>query len=69
MLYTDGLVDALNSDGEEFGMDRLTRAFHAAFPLDAAEIVDTVMTAVRDHTGGEVPFDDQTLVVIKRDAA
>jgi serine phosphatase RsbU (regulator of sigma subunit)/putative methionine-R-sulfoxide reductase with GAF domain len=69
MLYTDGLVDALNADGEEFGMERLTSAFHAASPLSAAEIVDTVMTAVRDHTGGEVPFDDQTVVVIKRDTA
>ena len=68
MLYTDGLVDALNAEGEEFGMGRLTSAFHAASPLGAQEIVDTVMGAVREHTGGEVPFDDQTLVVIKRDA-
>ena len=67
MLYTDGLVDALNSSGQEFGMERLTSAFHAASPLSAAEIVDMVMTAVREHTGGEVPFDDQTVVVIKRD--
>ncbi len=67
MLYTDGLVDALNPRGEEFGMARLTDALIAASPLSAPEIVDTVMAAVREHSGGELPFDDQTLVVIKRD--
>lgn len=66
MLYTDGLVDALDATGAEFGMDRLTESLRGAAHSTAHEIAQAVMSAVRAHAGGELPFDDQTLVVIKR---
>lgn len=66
LLYTDGFTDALNSDYEEFGMVRLQTALQAAHHLDAAGIVAALQKAVGDFAGDEPTFDDQTLVVIKR---
>jgi serine phosphatase RsbU (regulator of sigma subunit)/putative methionine-R-sulfoxide reductase with GAF domain len=69
MLYTDGLIDALNNDGDEFGLARLRQTFEKLCHLRADEIVAGIMAAVHAHTGDAEPFDDQTLVVVKRDAA
>ena len=68
LLYTDGLTDALNADGDEFGMPRLQAAFQAACHLDSQGIVAALQKAIDDFTGDEPVFDDQTLVVLKRDA-
>ena len=67
MLYTDGLIDALNSEGEEFGVPRLRQKFEQLCGLSAENIVAGIMAAVRAHAGDEPPFDDQTLVVVKRE--
>lgn len=67
MLYTDGLIDALNSEGEEFGVARLREVFESLRHVQAEGIVAGVMAAVRAHAGDEPPFDDQTLVVVKRE--
>lgn len=68
LLYTDGFTDALNSDYDEFGMERLKEALQSACHLDAKGIVATLQKAVSDFAGDEPTFDDQTLVVLKRDA-
>ncbi len=68
LLYTDGFTDALNGDYDEFGMERLKQALKAACHLDARGIVTALQKAVGDYAGDEPTFDDQTLVVLKRDA-
>jgi sigma-B regulation protein RsbU (phosphoserine phosphatase) len=66
LLYTDGLTDALNAAGQDFGMDRLSEVLAANRHKDAAGIVSALSQAVSDFAGDEPAFDDQTLVVIKR---
>jgi sigma-B regulation protein RsbU (phosphoserine phosphatase) len=66
LLYTDGLPDALNASGDEFGAERLQQALIDARHLNAQGIVDALMRAVSDFAGDEPAFDDQTLVVLKR---
>jgi len=68
LLYTDGLTDALNELGEEFGLTRLQAALAKVRYLDAEHIAAALMNAVDDFIGDESPFDDQTLVVLKREA-
>ena len=67
MLYTDGLIDALNSEGEEFGTARLRQTLEQHCEQTAPDIVAGIMAAVRAHAGDAPPFDDETLVVVKRD--
>jgi len=68
LLYTDGLTDALNADGEAFGLVRLQAALAEAQGLDAGQIASAILAAVDAFTGEEPPFDDQALIVIKREA-
>jgi len=66
VCYTDGVTDAVNGDNESFGMDRLEKLVASHASDSAAEMVDAIQHAVRDFTGDQIPFDDFTLLVIKR---
>jgi sigma-B regulation protein RsbU (phosphoserine phosphatase) len=65
-LYTDGVTEALNIDGEEFGVERLEQVMQANADYSADEIVAAIEAAVDEFVGNEPPFDDFTLVVMKR---
>lgn len=66
ICYTDGITEAYNPLGEEFGEDRLiATARSAGAGAAAADIVDTVTAAVTLWTGGAVQ-DDATLIVVTR---
>jgi len=65
-LYTDGVTEALNIDGEEFGVERLEQALQASADRSAEDIVAAIQAAVDEFVGNEPPFDDFTLVVMKR---
>ncbi|MCL4505084.1 MAG: SpoIIE family protein phosphatase [Chloroflexi bacterium] len=67
VLYTDGITDALNHADQEFGLQRLKSIVSDARALSSNEVVARIMSAVRDFAGNEPPFDDQTLVVLKRE--
>ncbi len=64
VLYTDGLTEALNAEGERFGDARLVEVLEAAAG-SAKDTVDAVFGAVRAFEGGRRPGDDQTLVVVR----
>ena len=66
LLYTDGVTDALNAPGEEFGEARLCRLLLENSHARADEVASAVVRAVSDFTGTAAPFDDITLVVAKR---
>jgi serine phosphatase RsbU (regulator of sigma subunit)/putative methionine-R-sulfoxide reductase with GAF domain len=65
-LYTDGVTEALNIDGKEFGVERLEQVMQANAKRSAEEIVAAIEAAVDEFVGSEPPFDDFTLVVMKR---
>ncbi len=65
-LYTDGITDALNSQGEEFGEARLQQLLLANRHRPAQMVVDAVIAAVLAHAGQTAVFDDLTLLVLKR---
>jgi len=65
MLYTDGVTEAQNLKGEEFGRDRLARAVKANRELGARELIAAVHAEVLDWTEGHGATDDVTFFVIK----
>jgi phosphoserine phosphatase RsbU/P len=65
-LYTDGITEALNGQEEEFGVPRLEQTIRENVSRSAVEIVAAIQQAVETFTGGVTPFDDVTLVVLKR---
>lgn len=68
LLYTDGLPDALDPAGQEFGLERVRALLrqHAARP--AGEIVRALAEAVAAHAGEAALFDDITLLLARRPA-
>ena len=65
LLYTDGITEASNSRGEEFGRERLEAAALNASGLPAQELIHRLRLEVEQFTGGEAQADDQTLLVCK----
>jgi len=65
LLYTDGVTEALNPVGEEFGRDRLTEAVKANLSLSARELIASLQKEVFKWTDGVGATDDVTFFVIK----
>jgi sigma-B regulation protein RsbU (phosphoserine phosphatase) len=67
VFFSDGITDAVNSAGEEFGGDRLRAIFEEqAGSFESAQAaVDAVLAAVRAHQGEAEHFDDETLIVLR----
>jgi phosphoserine phosphatase RsbU/P len=66
VLYTDGITEAINSDDDEYGEERLERIVIEHAALDAQSIADQIIGSVKQHCNGQAAFDDETLVVLKR---
>ena len=64
LFYTDGVVDAVDKDGNEFGTDRLCELMFDACRNKTAQIVETVFEQVTAHCACEANLDDQTVVVM-----
>jgi sigma-B regulation protein RsbU (phosphoserine phosphatase) len=66
LLYTDGITDARNRLGEDFGEERLVELV-GRLPdrLSADEIVKSVSDEVTRFTDGADPIDDITLLALK----
>jgi sigma-B regulation protein RsbU (phosphoserine phosphatase) len=66
ILYTDGIIEALNPQGnEQFGYDRLLEVVHQYEASPANELSQKIRQALNDFTQGAVLEDDVTIVVCK----
>jgi sigma-B regulation protein RsbU (phosphoserine phosphatase) len=66
VFYTDGVTEAENDRGEQFGLDRLCRLFADGLPDDARGITTAVLEAVRSFAEGAPQFDDITCLTLWR---
>jgi serine phosphatase RsbU (regulator of sigma subunit) len=65
VLYTDGVTEARDSRGEEFGMERLSNLIRHGHTLSADGLMNHVLESVRDFSR-DVGFDDDaTILVVK----
>jgi serine phosphatase RsbU (regulator of sigma subunit) len=67
VLYTDGITEGRNPGGEEFGVDGLAGIVRREREKDAAAIQDAVFRGLAEFTACAEPFDDRTLVIVKRE--
>jgi phosphoserine phosphatase RsbU/P len=66
VLYTDGLTETLNSEGDEFGLDRMMQSVRASANDGAQTIVKRIIEDVREFTGSVPQNDDMTLIAIRK---
>jgi sigma-B regulation protein RsbU (phosphoserine phosphatase) len=66
VLYTDGVTEALNTEGDEFGVDRLMQSVRSSAKDSAQAIVKKIIQDVRDFSGPAPQNDDMTLIAIRK---
>ncbi|MGZ7079230.1 MAG: PP2C family protein-serine/threonine phosphatase [Thermoanaerobaculia bacterium] len=67
ILYSDGLIEAIDDDGEPFGFVRFEQAVLENGHRSADDIKKALLQSVRKFTRNRPPEDDQTLVVVSFD--
>jgi sigma-B regulation protein RsbU (phosphoserine phosphatase) len=65
VLYTDGITEAINEEGEEFGQERLMRVVRENRTSTAHDIIEHIREEVVAFAGKQPQFDDITLMVLK----
>jgi sigma-B regulation protein RsbU (phosphoserine phosphatase) len=66
VMFTDGVTEAMNRDGMEFGSARLKNVITGQTTKSSRQVVETVKRAISDFTDGAEQSDDITMLVIKR---
>jgi len=65
-LFTDGIVEHVNGEKEQFGEDRLAAKIRESAGLPAREIIDRIYDEVISFAGCDESTDDMTLVIVRR---
>jgi serine phosphatase RsbU (regulator of sigma subunit) len=66
VFYTDGVTEAENQLGEEFGMERLSATVRSGSSLSAEDLMASIYNAAADFCGDNFN-DDVTILVVKCD--
>jgi sigma-B regulation protein RsbU (phosphoserine phosphatase) len=66
VLYTDGVTEALDTEGNEFGLERTIQSVRASATDGAQAIIRQVIDDVRNFTGSHPQSDDITLIAIRK---
>jgi serine phosphatase RsbU (regulator of sigma subunit) len=66
VLFSDGVTDAQNEAGDEFGEERLLDVLHAAAGCPMSVLLDRVFGAIDGFVGDAPQFDDITMLAVRR---
>lgn len=65
VLYTDGITEAANVDGEEFGIERLAKCVATAADQPARTMITRIRNSIHEFTERNSLDDDGTLFIVK----
>jgi len=65
IAYTDGISEAMTSEDEEWGEDRMLEAASRQPTTSASEVLENIFRAVDEFTAGAEQHDDMTLLIMK----
>jgi phosphoserine phosphatase RsbU/P len=66
VLYTDGITEAMNTEHNLYGIERLLKVVSQHWQQSAQQIQQAIITDVKIHAHNSSYHDDLTLVVMKR---
>jgi len=66
LLYTDGVTEALDANGDEFGFDRMVQCVRASAPSGAPAMITRLIDEVRSFVRAQPQNDDITLIAIRK---
>ena len=65
ILYTDGIVEAMNEEEEMFGFDRLLESVKDSQNMTAETLLNEIKIKVNEFAGSATQHDDITIIVIQ----
>jgi sigma-B regulation protein RsbU (phosphoserine phosphatase) len=68
VLYTDGIVEAMNEKEEMFGCERLIEIVQGARSMSADSLLKEILDRVNAFAGGAPQHDDITVIVVSAGA-
>lgn len=66
LLYTDGVTEALDGNGDEFGPERMMKSVGASAKKGAPAIIESLLDDLRAFVGTTPQHDDITLIAIRK---
>ncbi len=66
LLYTDGATEALDADGNEFGITRMLQGLEEGAATNASGIVRAITDSLKEFVDGYQQHDDITLIAIRK---
>jgi phosphoserine phosphatase RsbU/P len=66
VVYTDGINEALDDEGNEFGQEQLKEVLQQAGPQSVDFLVKTIVDRVQNFSSGHPQNDDITLAAVQR---
>ncbi|MBK7934176.1 MAG: SpoIIE family protein phosphatase [Pyrinomonadaceae bacterium] len=67
VIYTDGITEATNPNGEEYGSERFAKRVLECINMPAKKMIDHIRKGVADFTERKFLDDDGTLFIVKAD--
>lgn len=65
IVYTDGITEALNDTGEEWGPENLNQFIKDAPPSGPGPLLEAIRNELRRYIGAQEQYDDMTLLALK----
>ena len=67
LVYSDGITEACNHNGEQYGQERLIAAFEAGrkAALVPFALLDSIQQTLKGFTGGAPALDDQSAIIVE----
>lgn len=65
LLYTDGVTEAMDPDGNELGSEPMMQAVESVSDGSASDVVRKVLERVKQHTSGAAQSDDITMLCVR----
>ncbi|GAH06255.1 unnamed protein product, partial [marine sediment metagenome] len=65
LIFSDGVPDATNMDGVQYGYDRLKRFLNRQQGVAIQQMIDLLAADIAAWTGNAPPFDDLTLLGVE----
>jgi sigma-B regulation protein RsbU (phosphoserine phosphatase) len=67
VMYTDGVTEATNRKGEEFGTERLIQIVQNNRNDSSQSLCEKIFSSVEEFTESDPPRDDRTVFVVRKD--
>lgn len=65
LMYTDGVVESVNSKKEEFGQERLENFLRDSAKLSSRQVIASLRETIVNFRGSPTPTDDTTIIAMR----